>query len=249
MQSGSEAEPGGQPEAPRGGAADLRRTINADMESIFRLLPRTSQPESSPSVTGPGAKRSAYLWQITLVVLVAASLLAAAWVFLPGVLHPRRAATAAPSRPIAMMAMPIPAEIPTPPSEVTPPSPPTAASEQAPRSPEPRAKPATQPRAAAQPSRRARQTAREAAASPARRCDDQNSAWCMRERTVAADGALRDAYAQAVRAGVARDSLVDIRRDWQRLRKRSNKDPSGMIDGYADLTGTLRRLTRERTGR
>jgi hypothetical protein len=52
-----------------------------------------------------------------------------------------------------------------------------------------------------------------------------------------------------VRAGVKQSTIADIRGDWSRLRKRANKDPAALIDGYADLTGNLRRLTRERAGR
>jgi len=61
---------------------------------------------------------------------------------------------------------------------------------------------------------------------------------------MAADDELRDAYDAAVRAGLDRDLLVDIRSDWKRLRGRANRDPRALIRGYAELTQELRTETR-----
>ena len=57
---------------------------------------------------------------------------------------------------------------------------------------------------------------------------------------MAADDRLRDAYQAAVRAGVDRNTLVDVRGDWKRLRGRANRDPQALIRGYALLTQELR---------
>jgi len=57
---------------------------------------------------------------------------------------------------------------------------------------------------------------------------------------MAADDRLRDAYDAAVRAGVDRRTLIDVRSDWKRLRGRANRDPQALIRGYALLTQELR---------
>jgi uncharacterized protein len=62
----------------------------------------------------------------------------------------------------------------------------------------------------------------------------------LRGAVAAADGQLRDAYATAIRAGVSRRTLEDIRDDWSRLRRRANKDPQLLIRGYGDLAQELR---------
>lgn len=82
--------------------------------------------------------------------------------------------------------------------------------------------------------------------SPARaRCPvGATEAWCLHGEVVAADDRLRDAYAAATRAGVDRTILVNARNDWSRLRRRANKDPRALIQGYADLTEMLRHETR-----
>jgi len=66
------------------------------------------------------------------------------------------------------------------------------------------------------------------------------SAWCLRGAVVAADDRLRGAYATAIRAGVDRRTLEDVRNDWSRLRRRANKDPQALIRGYGLLTQALR---------
>lgn len=65
-------------------------------------------------------------------------------------------------------------------------------------------------------------------------------AWCMRGTIMSADDELRDAYDAAVRAGVDRDILIDIRSDWKGLRSRANRDPQALVRGYALLTQELR---------
>ena len=66
------------------------------------------------------------------------------------------------------------------------------------------------------------------------------AAWCMRGAILRADSRLRDAYEAAVRAGVDRETLVDVRRDWKRLCGRADRDPQALIRGYALLTQALR---------
>lgn len=68
-------------------------------------------------------------------------------------------------------------------------------------------------------------------------------AWCLHGTIMAADNRLRDAYRAAVRAGVDRRTLVDVRSDWKRLRGRANRDPEALIRGYALLTQELRAET------
>jgi len=65
-------------------------------------------------------------------------------------------------------------------------------------------------------------------------------AWCLHGTIMAADDRLRDAYQAAVRAGVDRNTLVDVRSDWKRLRGRASRDPQALIRGYALLTQELR---------
>ena len=81
------------------------------------------------------------------------------------------------------------------------------------------------------------------AASPVRhsRCPRfATAAWCLHGTIMAADNRLRDAYQAAVRAGVDRRTLIDVRSDWKRLRGRANRDPQALIRGYALLTQELR---------
>jgi len=241
MQSVPDAESRAPPETPRDDVYDLRRVVGADMESIFALLPRLGQPAAASSTRTP-AKRLGIYWRSALVALfVVALMIAAAMAFLPEMRRaPKDAARPAPA-PIAMMAVPIETNATPPPPRPAPAKHPrehrvAIASPHRATRPE---KPASHQRAAPAPP-----------ATPASaRCRDGDTAWCLHDRALAADHALRDAYADAARAGVRRATLVDIRGDWRRLRKRADNDPAAMIDGYADLTGTLRRLTRERTGR
>ena len=80
-----------------------------------------------------------------------------------------------------------------------------------------------------------------------RRCPHgASAAWCLRGAVTAADDQLRDAYDEAVEAGVARPVLVGVRNDWARLRGRANRDPEALIRGYALLTQALRAEVRQR---
>jgi len=246
MQSIPGAESTAPPETPRDGTYDLRRVVGADMDSIFALLPRQSQAATPPpaaKVPAPAKGFRAYRWRILFVLLVAVLMLAAAMAFLPNFSHGPKEATPPVARPIAMTAIPITTEAaPVSPHPAKPAPPATAPAKHPERvavaTPH-RARAPKEDRAA--PSRSERQTSA--------RCRSGDRAWCQHDRALAADEALRDAYADAVRAGVRRSAMVDVRRDWSRLRKRANKDPAALIDGYADLTGNLRRLTRERAGR
>ncbi len=78
-----------------------------------------------------------------------------------------------------------------------------------------------------------------AARSPGRCPASATEAWCRRAEVVAADDRLRDAYDEAVRAGIGRDILVGVRNDWARLRGRANRDPAALIRGYGELTRQL----------
>jgi uncharacterized protein YecT (DUF1311 family) len=70
-------------------------------------------------------------------------------------------------------------------------------------------------------------------------------AWCMRPQVLDADRQLRDAYQEAVRAGVDRSVLSNYRRQWSKLRGRANSDPRSVTGGYRQMA---RQLDAARTG-
>lgn len=64
-------------------------------------------------------------------------------------------------------------------------------------------------------------------------------ARCMRPEILDADRQLRDAYHDAVRAGVERDALVAYRRQWSMMRQRAISDPRGVAAGYRQMADEL----------
>jgi uncharacterized protein YecT (DUF1311 family) len=76
--------------------------------------------------------------------------------------------------------------------------------------------------------------------------DRLDLARCMRPQVVDADQQLRDAYHDAVRAGVDRRVLVAYRRQWSRLRDLANTDPQLVVGSYRQIA---RELDAERASR
>lgn len=64
-------------------------------------------------------------------------------------------------------------------------------------------------------------------------------ARCMRPQILAADRQLRDAYDDAVRAGVERQVLVHYRRQWSIMRQRAISDPRSVAAGYRQMAEEL----------
>jgi len=204
---------------PRDAPFRERPSVASELEGIFALLPRIApSAEPMPRAHRP-RQRGIRLW-LALLGAVALAVLVGGLVFLRPVAHqpPQRGH----ARPAA-----------APPAQRIAPSP----------------QPAPQPIADGQPKRERtpthlhKPTPKRAAPSPARhgRCPRfASTAWCLRGTIMAADDRLRDAYDAAVRAGVDRRTLIDVRSDWKRLRGRANRDPQALIRGYALLTQELR---------
>lgn len=77
---------------------------------------------------------------------------------------------------------------------------------------------------------------------PVETCDGMEGmdlARCMRPQILDADLQLRNAYNDAVKAGVKRRELVTHRRQWSKLRKRANSDPRGVLVGFREITQQL----------
>jgi hypothetical protein len=62
---------------------------------------------------------------------------------------------------------------------------------------------------------------------------------------MAADRRLRQAYAQATRAGVSRAALVNYRNRWASLRFGARRDPMRTIGAYGDMAQDLNRMARQ----
>jgi hypothetical protein len=71
-------------------------------------------------------------------------------------------------------------------------------------------------------------------------------ARCMRPQVIDADQKLRNAYNDAIRAGVDRRVLVAYRRQWSKLRNHANSDPRSVVVGYRQIA---QHLDAARTGR
>ncbi|MBU3077336.1 hypothetical protein [Sphingomonas quercus] len=67
-------------------------------------------------------------------------------------------------------------------------------------------------------------------------------ARCMYPEVVAADDLLRDAYADAVRAGVANRTLNRYRHRWERLRGQALTQPDRVARGFRELARDLQEL-------
>ena len=208
-------------------SADGRSPVASELDAIFAALPRVA-PVAEPIPPAPTAARTRGLrpWLVFLAAVTLAALVGSLVFLMPVARQtpPRHAPPPRATRPI------------TPPAPKLPP----ATAENAP--PTVPNKPRAEPKLAAAPVRKeAPSTAHRA------RCSRfATQAWCLRGTIRGADDQLRDAYNAAVRAGVPRDTLVDIRSDWKRLRGRANRDPQALIRGYGLLTQELRAEIRRR---
>ena len=207
--------------------ADGRSSVASELDAIFAPLPPAAPvAEPAPPARSAPQRRRLRPWLVFLIAVALAALVGSLAFLMP-------VARQAPPRHLAPPHAALPA---TPTVPLIPPEPaPTPA-------------PTTAPKAPSQP-RTAVPSVRHEAPSPPRhaRCSRfATQAWCLRGSISAADNELRNAYGAAVRAGVARGTLVDIRSDWKRLRGRANRDPQALIRGYALLTQELRAETRRR---
>jgi len=209
-----------------------RPSVASELEAIFAPLPQIAPPAGPaasprrPRPRGTGLR----LWLALLGAVALAALVGSLAFLTPRARQtpssdPSRAAIAtAPLLPArqAVAAPPQPAQQPRPvahaPSKTRPA-----------RTPEHKSEPKPKPKRAAAPPVHHGRCPRFA-----------TEAWCLHGTITAADDRLRDAYQAAVRAGVDRDTLVDVRSDWKRLRGRANRDPQALIRGYALLTQELR---------
>jgi len=220
-------------------AWEERSPVASELEAIFAPLPRLAPVSAGTDTASPKAGPRGRLprW-LLLLGIVALAALAGSLVFLTPVARqapqPHRAMRVAGSAPPPIVA----------PAPRVPPmiesAPETFSSARLHAStPAPAAAPAPMPaRAPARPRREARP------AHPGRCPRFATEAWCLHGTIMRSDDELRDAYDAAVRAGVDRNLLVDIRSDWKRLRGRANDDPQALIRGYALLTQELHAETR-----
>jgi hypothetical protein len=225
--------------------ADGRSSVASELNAIFAALPRPA-PAAEPAPSIPTAKprrRRPHAGLITLALVALAALIASLLLLTPLVRHTpvRRAPPPQGARPVSPPPTPAPAPVlaAAPAATVPPAEAPPSPVQAGPPAPVPRR---VAPRPAAQPARRE--------APPAAhhgRCPRfATEAWCLHGTIMAADDQLRDAYDAAVRAGVPRDIMVDVRSDWKKLRGRANRDPQALIRGYALLTQELRAEIRRR---
>jgi hypothetical protein len=87
-----------------------------------------------------------------------------------------------------------------------------------------------------------RPSARVVPSRTGRSCDRLGAlalARCMRPQILDVDRQLRDAYEDAVRAGVDRRVLTAYRRQWSRLRDRAISDPRSVAVGYRRMAQQL----------
>lgn len=209
----------------------------AEMKAIFAPLPRPRLETSgmAEAESRAPASRRGYLWLWTLLLILAATIIAAASILflartsrapLPQLPH-----QAAPARDTPT---PLPAILPEHPST-------SAAATAAPPPDQVDSAPSAPKARAAHPSQAKRVRRRENVARRHGGCRaGATDAWCLHGDITAADSRLRDAYAAAIRSGVDRRTLGDVRDDWSRLRRRANKDPEALIRGYGILTQELR---------
>lgn len=226
---------------PRSGAAQpAPLPVAAELEAIFRPLPRPAS-QSSEADAGPprepSPRRGAGLG---IAVLIALALIIA----IAGIAGlAMRARTPLP-QPRSQSARPTPVLLPSvsrqaPPQTAAPASVTPSAIEERHTIPEPQARATANPDGERTPGPRSHR--RRATRQLGGRCRaGATSAWCLHGAVVAADDRLRGAYATAIRAGVDRRTLEDVRSDWSRLRRRANKDPQALIRGYGLLTQELR---------
>jgi hypothetical protein len=221
-------------------AWEERSPVASELEAIFAPLPRLAPASVAADVNAPrpGSRRGGgvRLWLALLGVVALAALVGSLAFLMPIVRQPAppRIVAQAPSVPALKLPLPERNEtiVTAQPPEIVPETPQFGPAARAPR-----------PTKAAPIHRAAPTSVRHG------RCPRfATEAWCLHGTIMAADDELRGAYAAAVRAGVNRDLLVDVRSDWKRLRGRANHDPQALIRGYALLTQELRAETR-RAGR
>ena len=203
-----------------------RPSVASELEAIFAPLPQIAPPAGpAASPRRPRSRGTGLRLWLALLGAVALAALVGSLAFLTPRARQTPSSAAIATAPLlparqAVAAPPQPAQQPRPvahaPSKTRPAHPPEHKSEPKPK------------RAAAPPVHHGR-------------CPRfATEAWCLHGTITAADDRLRDAYQAAVRAGVDRDTLVDVRSDWKRLRGRANRDPQALIRGYALLTQELR---------
>jgi len=200
-----------------------RSSVASELEAIFAPLPRIASPaEPAARPRRPRQRRTGLRLWLALLGAVALAALVGSLVLLLPVAHQ------APPRDHAR------------PAVVPPPASPPAQRIAAPPQPAPQQQPLTDSQPKAVP--RHKPAPRRAAPLVHHgRCPRfATQAWCLHGTIMAADDRLRDAYQAAVRAGVDRHTLIDVRSDWKRLRGRANRDPQALIRGYSLLTQELR---------
>ena len=214
--------------------ADGRSSVASELNAIFASLPRAVPVMEPvlPTRTAAARGRGLRPWLVFLAAVALVALVGSLAFLMPVARQapPRHMPAPRAARPVAPPAPLLPAA----PAANSPPVLPPQAKPQTQARPEP--KPAV-PRVRREAPLRARHA----------RCSRfATQAWCLRGTIMAADDELRDAYDAAVRAGVARETLVDIRSDWKELRGRANRDPQALIRGYALLSQELRAEIRRR---
>jgi len=218
--------------------ADGRSSVASELDAIFASLPRiTAAAEPSRPARSSVGRRRRLRPSILFLLAVALAALVGSLAFLMPVVRQRAASHAPPAsvaKPAAIAVAPVLAA-PTASAPLTPPAARTNSPAAIEADSPPPAQARTGPKAAVPTRRRAPSAARHGGCSRF-----ASQAWCLRGSISGADDRLRDAYDDAVRAGVPRDILVDVRSDWKRLRGRANRDPQALIRGYSLLTQELR---------
>lgn len=231
---------------------ELARSVGRDLEEIFGSAARsaTERPprraSAARSLTAR-ARKPGRAGIATLGAVAAAGFLGLA---LGAVLRPQASEFETKPMAPAPRAQPVRLEVAAPaPAAVSP----KAVVEGFPFSPEPYVAPAAAaaappPAAAAakpkpKPEPRAERAVerRKRAAEPAGPCGRR----CTYAEVMAADRRLRNAYFQAVEAGVPSPILRDYRNRWARLRHRADDDPARVVAGYRSMAGDLSRMARD----
>ncbi|RAK55743.1 hypothetical protein [Phenylobacterium soli] len=90
------------------------------------------------------------------------------------------------------------------------------------------------------------------AASPRRAAVKRTRAkgtCCSYAEVKAADRRLRQAYAEAIRAGAPRTTIVSARERWETTRRRAAHDPARLVAGYRSIAADLQRASVHRRER
>lgn len=250
--------PGARPDRDRADRGPSR--VSKDMEAIFGKAadppppsPKAERPRARPIVIRnlSSAGRGGTSWR-----LVAAAVLAAMVGTFITVMRddrsgpPPRLAAGAPARNQPSPSRP-PAAVPADRLAEAAPAPPVpqrARAIPAERKAEsqPRPKPESGPARLATADKSRTAPTRLASRPSRQRCEGMNEnreAWCLRPAVLAADRGLRDAYADAIRTGVERSTLISYRKRWARLRNRSSDEPRYLIGSYRALAEELASLS------